>query len=334
MFHSRKKHTKKHLKNKSTYKCITNTKKQINKKIKQIKKIKQTNKKSKLLHSHKGGSMKCSPLSLAGSAEDGKQIDGCLPKEKMDKLKNMWNNMYPKNRIETDDISQMWQIMKNSSKCDTEICVLKKLTNNEIDKFKEFLNYYAPKSPEEWKNNPNAWLSNFDILKVMKHYEIKYKNFKFFGPAPIDFDQVLNDNECVDNDICKIELKKLKEEGKTLLGFIFNTDPHNKSGAHWISMFVSMKKGEIFFFDSAGDKAPKEIIKLSDRLIKQGKEIGIDFKFDQNYPTQHQYSNTECGVYSLYFIIHMLENKLTSEYLKTHILKDKYIEKYRKIYFN
>jgi len=318
MLNSRKKHTMKYLKSKSKSKRLYKTKKQ----------------KKKLERMHKGGSMKCSPLSLAGSAEEGKQIEGCLPKEKMDKLKNMWNNMYPKNRIETDDISEMWKIMKNYSECNTEICVLKKLTNNQIDKFKEFLNYYAPKSPEEWKRNPNAWLSNFDILKVMKHYEIKYKNFKFFGPTPIDFDEKLNGDECVDDDICKIDLNKLKKDGKTLLGFIFNTDPHNKSGAHWISMFVSMKKEEIFFFDSAGDKAPKEIIKLTDRLIKQGKEIGLNFKFDQNYPTQHQYSNTECGVYSLYFIIHMLENKLTSEYLKTHILKDKYIEKYRKIYFN
>ena len=43
---------------------------------------------------------------------------------------------------------------------------------------------------------------------------------------------------------------------------------------------------------------------------------------------------TECGLYSLYFIVHMLEDKLTEHYLKTHVLKDKYMEKFRKIYFN
>ena len=30
----------------------------------------------------------------------------------------------------------------------------------------------------------------------------------------------------------------------------------------------------------------------------------------------------------------MLEDKINSHYLKTHILKDAYIEKFRKIYFN
>jgi hypothetical protein len=72
------------------------------------------------------------------------------------------------------------------------------------------------------------------------------------------------------------------------------------------------------------------------RVIKQGEKLKpkIDFKFDQNYPVEHQYGNTECGIYSLFFIVHMLEDKITGHYLKTHILKDKYMEQFRKIYFN
>ena len=60
----------------------------------------------------------------------------------------------------------------------------------------------------------------------------------------------------------------------------------------------------------------------------------IDFTFDQNYPVEHQYGNTECGIYSLFFIAHMLEDKITTHYLKTHVLKDKYMENFRNIYFN
>ena len=70
--------------------------------------------------------------------------------------------------------------------------------------------------------------------------------------------------------------------------------------------------------------------------MEQGNNLAkpIHFKFDQNYPVEHQYKNTECGVYSIFFIVHMLEDKITGHYLKTHILKDKYMEKFRKIYFN
>jgi hypothetical protein len=85
-----------------------------------------------------------------------------------------------------------------------------------------------------------------------------------------------------------------------------------------------------------GDKIPEQIMKFVNMVIEQGEKLPtpIKFKFDQNYPTEHQYGNTECGIYSIFFIVHLLEDKLTSHYLKTHILKDKYMEKFRKVYFN
>ena len=75
---------------------------------------------------------------------------------------------------------------------------------------------------------------------------------------------------------------------------------------------------------------------LVDRIIKQGlnQTPPIYFVFDQNNPVEHQYSDTECGMYSLYFIVHMLQDKLTAQYLKKHILTDEYIEQFRKIFYN
>lgn len=75
-------------------------------------------------------------------------------------------------------------------------------------------------------------------------------------------------------------------------------------------------------------------MKFVDKVIMQGREMNINFVFDQNYPIEHQYGNTECGVYSIFFIVHMLEDKLSEHYLKTHILKDEYMQNFRKIYFN
>ena len=75
-------------------------------------------------------------------------------------------------------------------------------------------------------------------------------------------------------------------------------------------------------------------MKFVKTVISQGKGLGIDFKFDQNYPVEHQYGNTECGIYSIFFIAHMLEDTINEQYLKTHVLHDKYMSKFRKIYFN
>jgi hypothetical protein len=101
-------------------------------------------------------------------------------------------------------------------------------------------------------------------------------------------------------------------------------------------MFINIKKKKIFFFDSTGDKAPPQIMALIERIKEQGLSMKppIKFKVDSNHGIEHQYGNTECGVYSLFFIVHMLEDKMTEHYLKTHILKDEYMEKFRHIYFN
>ena len=186
------------------------------------------------------------------------------------------------------------------------------------------------------KKNPNEWLSSIDIMNVMKQYEKAYKCFDFIGPTPIDFDTRKLYGECVWDELCNFSIQEQIKNGKTKIGIIFNTDPHYKPGQHWISMFINIKKKRIFFFDSTGDKAPPEIMNFVNRIKEEGLQLNkkIKFKFDSNEGVEHQYGNTECGIYSLYFIVHMLEDKLTEHYLKTHILKDAYMNKFRRIYFN
>ena len=73
---------------------------------------------------------------------------------------------------------------------------------------------------------------------------------------------------------------------------------------------------------------------LVDKIIEQGKNLQIDFKFIQNHPFEHQKYNTECGMYSLYFIIELLtENKKPDYFLKNKI-PDKMMEEFRNVYFN
>ena len=201
----------------------------------------------------------------------------------------------------------------------------------------------------------------------MKQYEKAYKCFDFIGPSPIDFDTRLLYGECVWEELCNFNLEKLIKKGKTKIGIIFNTDPHNKPGQHWISMFINIKTKKIFFFDSTGDKMPHQIKALIKKIKYQGFNMkpkinfkvdsnegvehqygntesknkifecftsNINFKYDENHPVEHQYGNTECGIYSIFFIVHMLQDKMTEHYLKTHILRDEYMQEFRHIYFN
>ena len=277
--------------------------------------------------------LQCSP-----SHKKNKGEFTCFSNDDLYKLRDLWNMRHPDAIIKTNEPKEIWESLKKymGSVCNKESCWLKQNFVGDAKTRKELEDAFAPKSPNEWKKNPNEWLSSVDILDVMKQYEKAYKCFDFIGPSPIDYDAKKLYGECVWNELCNFNLKDEIKNGKTKIGIIFNTDPHYLGGSHWVSLFINIKRKKIFYFDSAGDEIPKRIKHFVDDVTEQGKSLKqrIDFEFDQNYPVEHQYGNTECGIYGLYFIVHMLEDKINEHYLKTHILKDEYMSKFRKIYFN
>ena len=228
----------------------------------------------------------------------------CYTDKNLYKLRDLWNARHPDVQIMTNDGKEIHKTLTKymSDICNKESCWLKQ-NFMDIKTKNELTESFAPVSPEEWKKNPNEWLSSVDIMKVMKQYEKAYKCFDFIGPSPIDFDTKMLYGECVWDELCNFSLSEQIKKGKTKIGIIFNTDPHDKPGQHWISMFINIKNKKIFFFDSVGDKAPKQIMVLVNRIIKQGKKLNMNIKFDQNHPVEHQYGDTECGIYSLFFIL-------------------------------
>jgi hypothetical protein len=275
--------------------------------------------------------LKCSP-------ENNGSEYTCYSDEDLMKMRAMWNARYPDQPITSTQPKIIWNQLKSfyAQTCNKESCWVRQMVKNNAKLENELLDAFAPESPAEWKKNPNEWLSSVDIVKVMSQYEKKYKCFDFIGPSPIDYDAKMLHGKCVWDELCHFQLSSHLNRGHKKIGIIFNLDPHTKGGSHWVSMFVNVKNSTIFYFDSAGAKIPAQILKLVLTIMNQGKQLAkpIHFHFDQNYPVEHQYGNTECGMYSLYFIIHMLEDKINANYLKTHILKDKYIEKFRRIFFN
>jgi len=304
--------------------------KKSQKKIRKLTKTKTKKNNKKSLKKQRFFKLNCSP-------ENKDKDYTCYSDVDLLKLKDMWNARHPDKPILETESKEIWSKLKNyyTNICNKESCWVRQMTKNTRME-KDLLDAFAPESPKEWKKNPNEWLSSLDILKVMNQYEKKYKCFDFLGPSPIDYDTHKLYGDCVWEELCHFSLQDQIKKGHTKIGVIFNTDPHYKGGQHWISLFINVKKHTIFFFDSAGDSIPNQIKKFVDTVIEQGTKLTkpIHFKFDQNYPVEHQYYNTECGIYSLFFIVHMLEDKITGNYLKTHVLKDKYMEQFRNVYYN
>lgn len=300
-----------------------------------LKHNKTHNKRHNKRHNKHFVKLNCSPESKLENVN--KNDFTCYTDEDLHKLRNMWNARHPDAKIESNNSKEIWEKLKKhyESVCNKESCWIKQFAiGTKMEK--ELIDSFAPESPEEWKKNPTEWLSSIDIIKVMKQYEKSYQCFDFVGPSPIDYDTHQLYGECVWEELCHFNLQQQIQKGKTKIGIIFNTDPHYKGGSHWISLFININKGKIFFFDSAGDKAPEQVMKFVNTVIEQGRTLTnrVNFVFDQNHPIDHQQNTYSCGVYSLFFIVHMLEDKVTGHYLKTHRFKDSYIETFRKKYFN
>jgi len=167
----------------------------------------------------------------------------------------------------------------------------------------------------------------------MSQYEKHYDNFVFLGPSPIDFDDKKLFGTCVWEKICKFDLNTYINT-KTKIGFIFNMDPHYKDGSHWMGLFVDIEKRFIFYFDSNGDKIPKRIKILVDRIIEQGNKLKINLEFMSNAGKMHQMKDGQCGMYSLYFIIELLQGTKTPDYFKNHRITDEIMRDYRVKYYN
>lgn len=287
-----------------------------------------------MLHKSSKHSLKkleCSPK-LEGDVIDYT----CYSVNELHKLKMLWNSRHSDDEIITNSTKAVHDELSSRLQkvCDKESCWLKQLMNFQEIKKNNFLKSFAPVSPASWLKNPNEWLSSSDISKVMKQYEDTYKCFSFIGPSPIDFDKRKLYGTCVWEELCNFNLGNFIDDKKTKIGIIFNTDPHYLSGSHWVSLFINIKKKQIMYFDSVGTKIPSQIMTFVERVKDQGLKHHIAFKFDTNEGFSHQKSNTECGIYSLYFIVHMLKDKINERYLKTHRIGDKHVEKFRKVYFN
>lgn len=301
----------------------------------------QTTKMRTKFRNRKSKKINCSPIVKNRTVDKST----CYTNQILIEIKDAFNNQPenkndPTKQINTSNpIDILGQLrIKMANTCDKEKCWLNLLNSQQQQFVNEMV--FSPEKPPEWEKNPNEWLSNIDILNVLKQYEKSNLDFKFIGPTPIDFDSISSDGhgKCVWEELCHFSLKKYTNFKK--IGIIFNLDKHDQSGSHWVSLFIDITNSFIFYFDSASNKTPSEIKAFVKKIQKQSLEIGdgIEYKYYENYPNNHQKSNTECGMYSLYFIITMIDNKKSTNYkiklFKEKKIPDKFMKKLRNVYFN
>ena len=270
----------------------------------------------------------CNPA-LKGKTVKNKS---CMTPEVVDEIKNKFNKHNPTNIINGSNPTVVWEELKNKFKtCNSELCWLNEF-KDPIMKEKIKRKLFPPNRPGEWENDPNTWLSDQDILKVLNQYEEGYKCFKFIGPTAIDYDYKetsFSGNEtCVTEELCNFILDEMITKKYSKIGIIFNLDKHNGPGTHWVSLFVNIKEKFIFYFDSNGDSPNGQIQKMINKIRDDGKSLKKPILFQTIINKfQHQHSDTECGMYSIYFIITLLTEKIKNKKVNIGKIKHHFLKK-------
>jgi hypothetical protein len=240
---------------------------------------------------------------------------------------------------------------KLSNKCDNQTCWLRLdiIQQLEDEAIKEDIikNTFRPEGPKK----KYEWLSTSDINDVVTQYQEKHQDFLFLGALPADFQEIkflgINDLDFAD----------IEKEGKHKIGMVINLDVHTQGGSHWVALYTDLQKGQIYYFDSFAKKPSKRTKKFINKILKYlykknyNKDININSlietikssnenkdlknlkKFDIRYNNiQHQFNNSECGVYSINFIVRLVGGESFDE-ITQNITKDNEMNKCRTKYF-
>lgn len=234
------------------------------------------------------------------------------------------------------------------NKCKTQKCwTEQKFMENMDEEKKEYIQTKTmrPSGPSTGRE----WLNTVNIDEVLGQYENVYTDFSYLGTMPRDFQN---------HDFLKQDEKFYKDlfkSGKTRVGMVYNTDKLGGKGEHWNAMFTDFKQGLVLFFDSYGVEPGKETQKHMELLKKVMQETcGEMAKSDYNHnnlskqtaegglkcnliklknnENRHQFKGSECGVYSINFILRMLRGDKFDDICNDKIPDDK-INKCRRVYF-
>tara|TARA_B100000530_G_C15930633_1_gene476713 strand:+ start:1154 stop:2095 length:942 start_codon:yes stop_codon:yes gene_type:complete len=285
----------------------------------------------------------------------------CFSENQIYAIINRFNQLYPNNKIRCvsrpisacyGELKEKLSQLKNK-KLKNEWCWTEDKDFSDIFKNTKKL-IFVPKMPSEWcptikkwreQRIDAPWLSNFDIDDVLTQYDKKYPGFEFLGTFPIDFYKKKKYG-CVSH-LCNFNINEIVSRNKYAFGLVLNTDSSDGPGEHWISLYCNINKKCMYFFNSATNiktRIPPEIIEFARSIMKQIKDlykVTLNFKF--NNKKKHQMSNSECGMYAIYFILCMLDadevngscDKEFEQYFNnpTHTVTDALMVQKRQEYF-
>lgn len=243
-----------------------------------------------------------------------------------------------------DHPEKVIDVAKKELKCDSESCVLK---HPKISKYisddKQLKQELAINFKTEGPRNSTKLLSNFNIDNTLLLWAREYTTFYPCPFSMIDFN-------IYSNQFSQINLKDMYNGmdyyvdpiyGKIQKKFncfacVLNTDVSSGKGKHWVCVFVDMrsktKPWTIEYFNSTGNPPCSAVVNWMEQQRYNLLEIYKNIETISVTTLVHQYSMTECGLYSLYYIRARLDNTPYTFFI-TNSISDNLMVEFRKHVF-
>lgn len=205
----------------------------------------------------------------------------------------------------------------------TSLAILDELNDKTAKSINQF---FRPEGP----SNSHEWLASDDITDELKLYEKTFPDFFYIDTVPNDYVTCSAYPENKPELLASLK-SQISNHHKSKFGIVFNLDNYGQPGSHWVACFFSIPDNSIFFYDSTGEKPTPEIQAFIDLINKHFFNNSCVFKFN-NVPQQK--GDTECGVFSLTFIIKMLHGTSFNDFIHSKIISDSSVFKLRKTLFN
>jgi hypothetical protein len=269
---------------------------------------------------------RCSPSSRlksidrVASSKGGANVSGpqsCFTWQSLARIARRYNEANPQDKIVLyRNREQLWKaIKKRLPQCSDEKCWTKAEFLRADDRT-ELSQDFKPPLPR----GKYTWLSTEDIDRVLHGYEKAFPKFKFLGAHPMDF-QTYNERFKPLQEIVTACARGIKN-----IGMVLNLDKSNDPGSHWVALHFECPSKTMEFFDSYGERATKDIMQFYELLRSQG------WMYKQN-KYQHQFKNSECGVYSIHFIVKRLLGQ-PFEQTVSDVISDAQMNAYRAEFFD
>lgn len=224
---------------------------------------------------------------------------------------------------------------KEKTNCDTEKCVIEKLQEKVSHEIRKEIS--CDIRTKFKVNGPTdvSLLNNLNIDDVLDQYMIFYPKFYNYGFNMVDYKKY-------DGTLSILNVHDLYKRGYRTAACVINSDKSTGRGKHWMALFADMRDGknfQVLFFNSGGN-AP--VIEFADWMIKtklqmndiiKENKLNIDSDVINVSNIRHQESKTECGVYSLFFIICILSG-ISVNYFKSNKISDKIMFEWRQHLFD